>query len=380
MTEFLRASVRVVNDYTLLPLILLGGKLFRLAGLKTSPLSERHTEDCLPPFPVHAVYTWVDDTDPVWTADKERWLAESDNVRGESYHASRFRNRDELKFSLRSIEKHAQFISKIYIVTNGQVPDWLRLNDEKLEIVSHKTIFEDHSGLPTFNCFAIESCLHRIPGLSEHFIYLNDDFFFGRPVQYGDFFTREGKPVSHLSGKKLLNEEPTESDTTYERSIKNSRRLLEVPAGSYMEKFAHVPYSLKRSTLSKLAEKFGSEFDRTRMNRFRSDTDVGVTNSLAQIYADQTQSGIIVSHNTAGFTDKYVNIGSPFLRSILAYILYFKTYSAFCLNETIKLDTSMDSNSDHVEKFLSCYFPEPSRFEADQNRNCQEPFRTTSVD
>ena len=37
---------------------------------------------------------------------------------------------DQLRFSLRSIEQYAPWIRHVFIVTNGQVPDWLNLEFE----------------------------------------------------------------------------------------------------------------------------------------------------------------------------------------------------------------------------------------------------------
>ena len=59
-------------------------------------------------------------------------------------------------------------------------------------MVPHREIFGDTGRLPTFNSQAIESRLHRIPGLAEHFLYLNDDVFLGRPVPPEMFFTPGG--------------------------------------------------------------------------------------------------------------------------------------------------------------------------------------------
>jgi hypothetical protein len=52
-------------------------------------------------------------------------------------------------------------------------------------------IFKNKSHLPTFNSLAIESHIHRIPGLSKHFIYMNDDFLFLNKVELKDFYTKE---------------------------------------------------------------------------------------------------------------------------------------------------------------------------------------------
>ena len=58
-------------------------------------------------------------------------------------------------------------------------------------------IFPNKSHLPTFSSPAIEAHLHRIPGLSKRFIYLNDDVMFGAPIWPEDFYTpRRGQKVS----------------------------------------------------------------------------------------------------------------------------------------------------------------------------------------
>lgn len=58
-------------------------------------------------------------------------------------------------------------------------------------------IFPNKSHLPTFSSPAIESHLHLIPGLSEKFLYLNDDVVFAAQVWPDDFYTHsKGQKVS----------------------------------------------------------------------------------------------------------------------------------------------------------------------------------------
>lgn len=91
----------------------------------------------------------------------------------------RFADHGELRWSLRSLDRYAPWINKVHIVTNGQVPTWLNVNHKRINIVTHQEIFPDTSVLPTYNSHAIELFLHRIPGLAEHFLAMNDDFFLG---------------------------------------------------------------------------------------------------------------------------------------------------------------------------------------------------------
>jgi len=123
----------------------------------------------------------------------------TDYRHSEDISASRFEDNDELRYSLRSVEKHAPWVRHIFIVTNGQIPSWLNLDDERITVVTHSDIFVNKSHLPTFSSPAIESHLHRIPGLSEWFIYMNDDVLFGRDVWPDDFVTASGAQKVYLT-------------------------------------------------------------------------------------------------------------------------------------------------------------------------------------
>ncbi|KAG7246090.1 hypothetical protein CRUP_030852, partial [Coryphaenoides rupestris] len=100
----------------------------------------------------------------------------------EDVSASRFEDNEELRYSLRSVERHAPWVRHIFVVTNGQIPSWLNLDNSRITVVAHQEIFQNLSHLPTFSSPAIETHIHRIPGLSQKFIYLNDDVMFGKDV------------------------------------------------------------------------------------------------------------------------------------------------------------------------------------------------------
>lgn len=107
---------------------------------------------------------------------------------------------EELRYSLRSVERYAPWVRTIYVVTNGQIPYWLNLSHPRLKLITHEMIFTNRSHLPTFSSPAIETHLHRIPGLSKKFLYLNDDVLFGAEVWPDDFFTfGKGQKVLPLS-------------------------------------------------------------------------------------------------------------------------------------------------------------------------------------
>lgn len=124
-----------------------------------------------------------------------------DDMRGQN----RFRDNREIVQSIASVRRFAPFVRRIYIVAaDGQVPDWCNATDyPEVEVVPHSLVFgERHQDmLPTFNSHAIEAMLPFIPGLSERFVYFNDDMFLGAPVTPGDFFDDDGTAVVRVSGQ-----------------------------------------------------------------------------------------------------------------------------------------------------------------------------------
>lgn len=117
----------------------------------------------------------------------------------EDISENRFQDNQELKYSLRSLEKYAPWVRNVFLVTNGQVPNWLNLSHPKIKIITHNQIFENKSHLPTFSSPAIETHLHRIPGLSKRFLYFNDDVLLGKPIWPDDFFTHSKGFKFHLA-------------------------------------------------------------------------------------------------------------------------------------------------------------------------------------
>ena len=146
------------------------------------PLRPRRTSTV--GFPVDVVYTWVDGMDDRWLLDKARAAGVADPAlfTERAHDESRFADHDELRHSLRSLEQFAPWVNHVWVVTAGQHPAWLAPDDPWVTVVPHDAVWPDGDGLPTFNSHAIETCLHRIPGLAEHFLYLNDDMLLGRPL------------------------------------------------------------------------------------------------------------------------------------------------------------------------------------------------------
>eukprot|EP00928_Gymnodinium_smaydae_P041535 TRINITY_DN28095_c0_g3_i2.p1 TRINITY_DN28095_c0_g3~~TRINITY_DN28095_c0_g3_i2.p1 ORF type:complete len:373 (-),score=50.22 TRINITY_DN28095_c0_g3_i2:130-1152(-) len=90
----------------------------------------------------------------------------------------RDRDNDELTYTLRSIAKNAPWVHKIFVLQNPECEDVWKT---KMVAEPEKTVWINRCSLlpsescPTRNSFAVQSVLHKIPGLSEHFIYTDDD-------------------------------------------------------------------------------------------------------------------------------------------------------------------------------------------------------------
>lgn len=136
------------------------------------------------------VVTWVDMNDPVWQADFERYSGRSREKNATS--VARFRDYGFLKYWFRGVEKFAPWVRNIHLVTCGQRPEWLDAANPRLKLVDHRDYIPGEF-LPCFNSNVLEYYLHRIPGLSERFVYFNDDFFVTAPVGPERFF-RGGLP------------------------------------------------------------------------------------------------------------------------------------------------------------------------------------------
>lgn len=129
------------------------------------------------------VVTWVDDSDQEWQKDRRNYL-HNDTC---DARIQRYRDWDLLKYWFRGVEKFAPWVNRIHFITYGHLPKFLNLSHPKLNIVKHSD-FIPEKFLPTFNSNVIELNMHRINGLSEYFVYFNDDVLLIDNVRQEDFF------------------------------------------------------------------------------------------------------------------------------------------------------------------------------------------------
>ena len=228
-------------------------------------------------FEVDAVITWVDGSDPAHKQKRDHYLTHAQTpLHDNGTNPHRWVCSDELNFCVRSIANHAPWVRQIWIVTDSQIPDITSLPDEfaaKICIVDHREIFAGHeNALPTFNSLSIETMLWRIPRLSEHFLYFNDDVFLTAPVTVADFFAENGpvlrgKWVDHSAMAQSSISRDDASLLNYFNQI-NAADIIGYTADHVFES-AHVVHPMQRSVMAELFDAYPDACARNAGFRFR---------------------------------------------------------------------------------------------------------------
>jgi hypothetical protein len=312
-------------------------------------------------FPIDVVYTWVDGTDPEWLAGKMAALREVDPTAhtADADDPSRYQSHDELRYSLRSMATFADFVRHIFIVTDGQVPTWLDTGHPRLTVVDHREIFPEQGCLPTFNSHAIESRLHHIEGLAEHYLYCNDDFFLGRRLAPDRFFHANGL-TKFFSSPARIPVAPSGAARSVDAAAQNTRRVIHQRFGRQADhKLKHTPYPQRRSVLFEMEAAMREEFARTAASRVRSIEDLPLPSSLFHYYAYLTGRAV-----PGRITSRYVSLGEAGLSRRLRGLRRRRDFDVLCVNDSVDAHTDdLRRRSRLLQRFMASYWPTASPFE-----------------
>ncbi|TWV82419.1 Stealth CR1 domain-containing protein [Moraxella sp. VT-16-12] len=233
--------------------------------------------------PVDVVYTWVDNTDPLW---QERYQFHKSIY--ENNHQSlgkfatndaRFENHDELYYSIKSVQRNMPWIRNIYLVTDNQVPKWIGGFQDVILVFHHQII--DGQYLPTFNSHVIEAFLYRIPELSENFLYFNDDVFVAKPLKKSHFFSANGVASLFVSAKRLSDIQKRGLDTPTLSACMSVQSLLQNQFPIKIDNtLVHTYYPLKKSAYEQAWTMFKEEIVRFLPNKFRTNNDLNMATFL----------------------------------------------------------------------------------------------------
>lgn len=237
--------------------------------------------------PVDLVYTYVDGDDPRHQEKRRQWTP--DQAGDGLENRVRFCNVGEIRYSVRSALKHMPWIRRVFIVTDSQTPrvDERLISSGRVVIVDHRDIIPGEY-LPTFNSIAIESFLHRIEGLSDIYLYDNDDYmhFSSLPKEFFIRTAAGGKISLELHGRLaavrramhalscllpgraagfVANPHTTAISNAY--SLLRSRDRPLKPGEIIGPR--HFTQVHRKSTAWRLEEEFSTELHENRSHRFR---------------------------------------------------------------------------------------------------------------
>lgn len=324
------------------------------------------------------VVTWVDMNDPLWQTDFAKYSCKGHEIKN-GVSKARFRDYGFLKYWFRGVEKFAPWVRKIHFVTCGQYPEWLDLSNPKIHLVSHKD-FIPQQFLPTFNSVVIEYYLHKIPGLSDHFVYFNDDFYIINEIKEERFF-KEGIPCDIAAFK--YNPSWSQWYTTLKNSIAIINRYFdkkEVVARDH-DKWFHPSYGAKalwnyilrpygkfiplrtphnaqpylKATFEEVWSVVGKELTAASVNRFRALNDY--TPELFRTW--QICKGNFEPYNT--YTD--TKMFPLLIKSKQAVeAIHRQSYKLICLNDHVRI-RNYERVMENIREAFESILPDKSSFE-----------------
>lgn len=325
------------------------------------------------------VITWVDGDDIDWQKKRNSYIKD---VEGDD-RIIRYRNWNNLHYWFRGVEKYAPWVNKIYFVTCGQLPEWMNIEHEKLIIVKHSD-FMDGKYLPTFNSDAIEVNLHKIKGLSDKFVYFNDDMFITAPVKISDFFIKN-RPVDrgienvippkydkdlvvnsimrnhamiinrHLNKRKFI-----QKNWNKWFSIRNGkeiiRNILLLPWECFCGfKTFHLPTPFLKSSFYEIELLEGKLLEETSLHRFRNPNDV--SQWLFQNWQIVSGNYVLPRHNHGQYFAANIDNVDNISNAIRKH-----RYRLICVNDEV-YDNNFERIRDTINVAFEDIFSEKSSFE-----------------
>ncbi|WP_435254781.1 Stealth CR1 domain-containing protein [Tenacibaculum sp. A30] len=265
---------------------------------------------------IDAVITWVDSSDEVWRNKINQYLEKKIDWNNKK-DSTRYNSINEIEISITSILKFATFIKNIYVVTDNQIPNnFFELKKRaidlgvNLELIDHKILFKGYEEyLPVFNSQTIETMLYRIPNLSEHFVYFNDDFFLIRETSPDDFF-KDSYPLirgkwkeydENIWYKKVVNSRKRKRIFCHRYTKEDTAKLLGF--GKYFN-IHHTPYPLRKSTIQNFFEENPKLLESNIKHRFRH-KDQFLLQSLANHLEIKNGTCTLTKKLSLFYTHKY---------------------------------------------------------------------------
>ncbi len=325
------------------------------------------------------VITWVDGGDKAWRKEKACY----DPSVGADDDEVRYRDWELLKYWFRGVEQFAPWVRKIHFITWGHLPEWLDTSHPKLHVVKHEDYIPKEY-LPVFNSNVLEIYMHKIEGLSDKFVYFNDDFFLTKDVSPEDFF-KNGKPCDMMAFQPVVANpmNPVMSHLYLNNSLvlckyfnkrENVKKypgnyfkigypplyffynLLELMFPLYTGFFTpHGPSAFCKATFEEIWEKEKEQLQEMSLNRFRSKTDL-----TPYLFREWQKLSNNFEPKNVLKDFAYFNIGTE-NRKLLKTLKKQKK-KVVCINDQ-EIGADFDRVKKEVQQAFSTILPEVSSFE-----------------
>lgn len=331
-------------------------------------------------MPIDFVVTWIDGADREWQTTKRLAAQGSAAFSADANSEARFRDWGLLKYWFRAVEDYCPWVGTIFLVTPTRLPAWLDISNPRLRVITDGDIVPD-AYRPTFSSHAVEANLDRISGLSERFVYFNDDMFIAKPLTPEFFFPRGlpyGLAVPHalwsgdshahalLNTSGQINEHFSKNDVLRQHWKKffslrygaDLYRCIALLPERWLLPFLdpHLPVPLLRSNLVEAFERCSASIDRASASVFRSSDDVAPVN-LAASWALATGRFSPVRRKSLG---RFITLGRD-SEAEIRRVIASQDFGLFCLNDGV-----VGSDEALHSRVLSAFenkHPAPSSFE-----------------
>ena len=313
---------------------------------------------------VDIVYLWVDSNDKNWQKKRRKSFeaflkTNKDDIALYANTNGRFRDNGELIFNLRCLEKFFPDHGQVFIVTDEQRPKWLAQN-KRVTVVDHKSIIQKKIN-PLFASANIESYIHHIPNLSENFFYLNDDIFFGMPVDIDWWFNKELKYFYDNELHDEYNELQSMLLSPINSSIQ-SKLWLKEKYKNYKHRnipLAHAPRPYKKSLLFEIEKQAIVLFNKIREKNFRTWRTPGIIGDLVPRWLEYNKYAEIIHSDFL-----YIESGSDKIETELEFLTQkFGKIPFFCINDTCDDADALDDRLQRVREEMETLLPNKSSFE-----------------
>lgn len=293
---------------------------------------------------IDAVILFVDMSDEEWYKGFKKIIENYNIPNRDVNNERRFRDYGTLRGVFRSIDMYAPWINNVFLVVQSetQIPKWV--NEKGINIVLHED-FIPKEYLPTYNCNTIETHLHLIPGLSEKFIYFNDDMLLS-DINYPEEYFIGDKCVHYMrkiESNMLLHKK---NQDFYQRlrfnnslAIYNFIKDIDLDIVYYN---SHGPTPMLKSLCHEIYELINID---EYITLFRE--PYNLTQELFTIYALYKRRLILLPNsNNMTYTtrvDKYDNFTPDMMDNLKKIVYNENIYNSICVNDVFE-NTNLNDN------------------------------------